>query len=157
MKQSSTLTRQLAQNQETHTMSTGALEKKLRDDERNNRLFTRKTVYRIYTEDTYQTNELAAIVARYFEGATIFRDALGLDTRAIGGREPSVVVEIVSSKPDALQRIANLAGDIRSRFHQVSVLVSVAPIDTFEVVADDTDDAHALQLSRVAASKVAGV
>lgn len=121
---------------------TGALEAKLRADERNTRatdsLFTPKTAYRVYFEDRYDTNGVADIVARYFEGATIFRDAYGLDSRAIGGREPSIVVEIVSSKPNALQRVIDLAGDIRAHYHQVSVLVTRQVVDTTEVVEPET-------------------
>jgi hypothetical protein len=92
-------------------------------------LFTRKSLDRIYTEDDGNLTEL---VNRYFEGATILH-GIGLDVSASYGIEASATIEVVSSKPDALQRIVNLAGDIREVNKQVSVLVTRQNVETFEV------------------------
>lgn len=92
---------------------------------------TVKTVYRLYTEDT-RRNETIALVKRYFEGATLSY-GIGLDARTQATDENAVTIEIVTSKPDALQRVLDLAGDIREQNSQVSVLITRQSVDTFEV------------------------
>ena len=94
-------------------------------------LLKTKTVYRVYTENL-NSRAVTEIIGRYFEGATITK-AIGLDARTQGASESAIVIEIITSKPDQLQRIANLAGDIRQHNAQISVLVSRATVDTFEV------------------------
>jgi hypothetical protein len=90
-----------------------------------------KTVYRLYTEDVARIRT-RALVARYFEGATLTY-GVGLDARTQDTDEESVTIEIVTSKADAFQRIINLAGDIREANNQVSVLITRQDVDTFEV------------------------
>lgn len=93
-----------------------------------------KTVYRLYTEDI-PTVDVRGIVKRYFEGATILY-GIGLDSRTQATDEDAIVVEIVSSLPDSLQRALDLAGDLRVAGNQVSVLVTRQDVRTFEVIAD---------------------
>lgn len=93
-----------------------------------------KTLYRVYTEDKASDETLSAMVARYFPGATIYR-GIGLDSRTQDAAEHAVIIEIVTSEANALQRILDLAGDIRVRFEQISVLVTQQAVTTFEVVA----------------------
>jgi hypothetical protein len=90
-----------------------------------------KTVYRLYTEDKNR-NRTIALVKRYFEGATLFY-GIGLDSRTQWTDENAVMIEIVTSKSDALQRVVNLAGDIRQTNEQISVLITRQDVTTFEV------------------------
>lgn len=90
-----------------------------------------KTVYRLYTEDVSRVRT-RAIVARYFEGATLTY-GVGLDTRTQDTDEESLTIEIVTSKADAFQRVLDLAGDIRETNAQVSVLITRHTVTTFEV------------------------
>jgi hypothetical protein len=90
-----------------------------------------KTVYRLYTEDV-RRNATIVLVKRYFEGATLSY-GIGLDSRTQSTDENAVTIEIVTSKPDAFQRVLNLAGDIRETNNQVSVLITRQDVDTFEV------------------------
>jgi hypothetical protein len=53
----------------------------------------------------------------------------------VDGAEAALIVEIVTSAPDALQRIVDLAGDLRVAGKQISVLVTRQTVDTFEVTA----------------------
>jgi|KBSSwiStaDraftv2_1062776.scaffolds.fasta_scaffold19331_12 hypothetical protein len=94
-------------------------------------LLKTKTVYRVYTENL-NSRAVTEIIGRYFEGATITK-AIGLDARTQGASESAIVIEIITSKVDALQRIAFMAQDIRTHNAQISVLVSRATVDTFEV------------------------
>jgi len=94
-------------------------------------LLKTKTVYRVYTENL-NSRAVTEIIGRYFEGATITK-AIGLDSRTQGASESAIVIEIITSKPDQLQRIAFMAQDIRTHNAQISVLVSRATVDTFEV------------------------
>lgn len=94
-------------------------------------LLTSKTVYRIYTENL-DYNGVVNIIKRYFDGATI-TNGIGLDARTQGADERAIVIEIITSKRDQLQRIADLAGDIRAHNDQISVLVARSTVDTFEV------------------------
>jgi hypothetical protein len=132
MNQDSTLTQTLAESQErkhaehNHVGAFNAL----------------KTEYRIYTESKLSTRELADVVARYFEGATIY-SGIGLDSRTQDTFESAVVVEIVSSKLDSLQRALDLAGDLRVLGNQASVLVSKRDVHTFEVTEQPTARTHA--------------
>lgn len=95
-------------------------------------LLKRKTVYRIYTEDILPLATVTAIIGQYFASATLFY-GVGLDARTQDSHENSLTIEIVTSAPDSLQRITNLAGDIRFTARQISVLVTRATVDTFEV------------------------
>lgn len=99
-------------------------------------LLQTKTLYRLYTENTLvlHRSDLLAIVGRYFNGATIYFGT-GLDARTQADSEPAIVVEIVTSAVDSLQRIADLAGDLRVVGQQISVLVTRQTVDTFEVTA----------------------
>jgi len=97
-----------------------------------------KTVYRLYTEDT-RRNATLAIVKRYFDGATVLY-GIGLDARTQTADENAVVIEIVSSKADSLQRILDLAGDIRVSNGQISVLITRQNVDTFEVTEHSATD-----------------
>lgn len=107
-------------------------------------------LYRIYTETR---DNLPELVARYFDGATLI-SALGLwqaktiphtaDTcpgRPCGaccdhvettGREDSTIVEIIGDDAD-LQRIVNLAGDIKHVNAQSCVLVTWSPVNRLDV------------------------
>lgn len=98
-------------------------------------LLTAKTIYRLYTENVLPLDRTTDIIGRYFDGATIY-NGLGLDARTQADNEAAIIVEIVSSAPDALQRIADLAGDLRVAGNQISVLVTRQSVDTFEVTAD---------------------
>lgn len=90
-----------------------------------------KTLYRLYTEDVSRVRT-RAIIGRYFEGATCTY-GIGLDSRTQDTAEGSLTIEIVTSKPDALQRVLDLAGDIRESNSQISVLITRQSVDTFEV------------------------
>lgn len=92
-----------------------------------------KTLYRLYTEDV-AFDTVRSLIKRYFDGATILR-GLGLDAATQSADEPALIIEIVSSLPDALQRIIHLAGDIRVTNAQVSVLITRQDVTTFEVNA----------------------
>jgi hypothetical protein len=90
-----------------------------------------KHVYRLYTEDVNRVATIA-LVKRYFDGATLTY-SIGLDVRTQANDENAVTIEIVTSKDDALQRVLNLAGDIRERNQQISVLITRETVTTFEV------------------------
>ena len=91
----------------------------------------KKTVYRVYTQDINR-NATLDIVRRYVEGATVLY-GVGLDSRTQEHDENAVAIEVVTSKPDAFQRILDLAGDIRVCNSQISVLVTQHSVTTFEV------------------------
>lgn len=97
-------------------------------------LFATKTLYRLYTEHVISVTYLETLIGRYFDGATLYFGT-GLDARTQDASESSVTIEIVTSAADALQRIADLAGDLRVAGNQVSVLVTRQTVDTFEVTA----------------------
>ena len=106
MKQTSSLTRRLTDAQVAHA------------DVRRQGAAMTNTLYTLYTEDI---GDVAAIVARYFEGATLY-SAIGLWQ---GTRELAMVVEILTDdSAETLQRIVNLAGDIKVINHQTSVIVT---------------------------------
>ena len=107
MKQTSTLTRNLSTAQETHAVITTA-------------------TYRLYTEDK---PGLIDLVKRYFQGATFFY-GVGLYDGQI---EASRVIEIVGTLAD-LQKIVDLAGDIRVVNAQSSVLVTWTRSTSLNVV-----------------------
>lgn len=96
-------------------------------------LFATKTLYRLYTEDLNR-GRTRDIVKRYFDGATLYY-GIGLDARTQANDEEAVIIEIVTSAADAVQRIADLAGDLRVAGKQISVLVTRQTVDTFEVTA----------------------
>ena len=97
MEQVSSLTRSLSDAQIAH---------------HENRVVT----FHLYTETK---PNLLRLVARYFEGATLF-DAVGLWK---GQTERSTVVEIIGTIAD-LQNVTHLAGDIGYVNAQTSVLVT---------------------------------
>ena len=107
----SELTRKLEQAQETHHKA----------------IQEQSVLYRLYTEDNHR-NLLYGIVSRYFNGAT-FLYGNGLWQGAI---ENSVVIEIIASTAD-LQTIIHLAGDIRTRNTQQTVLISWSPVSLLAV------------------------
>ncbi len=82
-------------------------------------------VFRLYTEDK---SNLTDLVARYFAGATLYL-ATGLWK---GSTEQARIIEIVGTLDD-LQSIVHLAGDIKERNHQSSVLITYQPIKRLDV------------------------
>lgn len=90
-----------------------------------------KTLYRLYTEDINRTYTIA-LVKRYFDGATL-TFGIGLDARTQERDENNITIEIVTSAADAFQRVLHLAGDIRERNNQISVLITRSAVTTFEV------------------------
>ena len=109
MKQTSKLTRRLAEAQEAHAriVPSGPV------------LFT------LYTEDR---DNLLMLVFRYFAGATLI-NATGLYN---GQTELAKVIEIVGTLAD-LQKVVFLAGDIKVVNEQQSVLFTYAPVNSFSV------------------------
>ena len=108
MKQTSSLTRNLADAQE-----------------RMSGKKTETVLFSLYTEDR---PNLVQLIARYFDGATIY-SAHGIWKGAI---EKTTVIEIVGTFAN-LQRIFDLAGDIRVLNNQGSVLVTWRPVSRFDV------------------------
>lgn len=127
MKQTSSLTRQMTDAQIAHAEGKRA-------EQTAPAWNAVKTVFHIYTEFLASV-DYAAIVARYFAGATLYR-GIGLDSRTQADAEPAVIIEVVSSAPDALQRMVFLAGDLRVAGGQISVLLTQQPVTTFEITAD---------------------
>ena len=119
MKQTSILTRNLADAQEQHAKRT--------------RSASNSILYVLYTEDK---ENLAELVSRYFDSATIF----GACGTYKGSLELAAVIEIVSTR-DALQRVFDLAGDIRIANGQTSVLVTWAPVSRFDVTEESINHA----------------
>ena len=110
MKQTSSLTRNLAAAQERHAASL-----------QNNTAI----VWRLYTE---HRGNLTMLVSRYFSGATLIA-AQGLWQGLV---ELSTVIEIVGTGAD-LQNIVFLVGDIKVVNNQSSVLVTYAPVSRLEI------------------------
>ena len=107
------LTRNLADAQES-----AAYERRILAD-------SQPVLYRLYTE--YNPN-LSMLVSRYFAGATIYT-AQGLWQHA---SEVSAVIDILGNRTD-LQAITHLAGDIKHRNEQSSVLVTWATVSRLDV------------------------
>lgn len=82
-------------------------------------------LFSVYTENAPNLPEL---VARYFDGATIY-DGLGLWQ---GAEEQSAVVEIIGHAAD-LQSVAFLAADIKHVNRQQAVIVTWTPISTLTI------------------------
>ena len=83
--------------------------------------------YRLYTETKPNLLEL---VSRYFPGATLI-PAIGLWT---GKTEDSAVIEIVATASTSdLQKVVNLAGDIRHMNAQSAVLVTWHDVNSLMV------------------------
>ena len=138
MKQTSSLTQGLANAQEQHANAqrhTGPA------------FNTFKRLYRIYTQALELVN-VADYIGRYFEGATIFH-GVGLDARTQDATENAVMIEIVSSLPDALQRAVNLAGDLRQAGEQISVLLTVQDVRTFEITAERAAEVPAVPFAEL--------
>ena len=129
MKQTWRVTQQLAANQEQALVARGM--RAIEDEQRLNAIRRRTTGagqavrYRLYTENAAN---LPKLVARYFDGATIY-DGLGLWQ---GEQEQSAVIEVIASRAD-LQQILNLAGDIRVTNRQQSVLVTWENVSRFDL------------------------
>ncbi len=102
------LTRTLADAQERHALNRA-----------------KAMLFTLYTENR---PNLAALVSRYFQGATIY-NGVGLWQ---GETEHSAVVEIVGTMDD-LQRVVFLAGDIREVNKQQSVLLTYGPVSSILV------------------------
>lgn len=138
MKQTSSLTQNLAQAQEKHAERTRATAPAFN---------TFKRVYRLYTE-TVAWVDVKALVKRYFDGASIFF-GVGLDARTQQRDELATMIEIVSSLPDALQRAVNLAGDLRQAGNQISVLLTVQDVRTFEITAERAAEVPAVPFAEL--------
>lgn len=117
MKQTSDLTRRLTLAQEQHANHEA-------------------TAFYLYTEDR---GNLAELTARYFSGATIFHadgiwtppaNSNGLPQPTV--RESAAVIGIIGTRDD-LQRIFDLAGDIRTANTQTSVLVTWQNVRRYDV------------------------
>ena len=104
------LTARLAREQETHAP-----------------FFETRVRYRLYTEGV---GDIVGLVSRYFAGATII-PALGV----WGGEvESSAVIEILGTDAD-LQRVVDLAGDIRVTNKQYAVYVTRDTLVDFREVS----------------------
>lgn len=112
MKQTSTLTRNLAARQETAARIGSPLP-------------AGPIRFSLYTEDR---PGLSDIIGRYFDGATI-HNGIGLWR---GSVERSAIVEILGTRED-VTRVFYLAGDIRAAGRQSSVIVTWEPIGRSDV------------------------
>lgn len=113
MKQTSSLTRNLAQAQEDHAAQKRIVEPAAPE------------TYRLYVGvQPYAHSTAIEIIKRYFDGATLI-PAIGLWRDET---EASLVVEIVT---DNRQAIFNLAGDFRTVFGQSAVLITWTPVTSF--------------------------
>lgn len=83
------------------------------------------TVYRLYTEDIPGTLD---IVARYFGAYTAYIAVGSYE----GIAETARIIEVIGTRAD-LQTIVHLAGDIRERNKQSSVLITWHPVSRLEV------------------------
>jgi len=119
MKQTSELTRRLAQAQE----DVAALQ-----THGDNVLFT------ILTEDKHNTVTMHRLTRRYFSGAT-FTEGEGFYE---GKREDALRIDILGRRDD-LQSVVNLAGDIGIANSQESVIVLQTPVTRINVVTPDVD------------------
>jgi hypothetical protein len=119
MKQTSTLTRRLAANQEHAAYRKGQMAQA-------------GFLYTLYVGQPKMAVDVtcSSIVARYFPGATI-RSAVGLWQ---GETEFCKTVEIVATRAD-LQNIVSLAGDLRHVYGQESVLVTWTSCSSLLVTA----------------------
>jgi hypothetical protein len=86
---------------------------------------TQAVLYELYTENT---DTLYALVGRYFKGAT-FISGIGLWE---GTAEYAAVIKILGTRQD-LQRILDLAGDIRVTNHQSNVIVTWSAVNRFDI------------------------
>ena len=82
-------------------------------------------VYRLYTETR---DNLVELVSRYFDGATLLH-GIGIWQ---GNHEDATIVEVIATSAD-LQRIVNLAGDIKHVNAQSSVLVTWSNVSRLDV------------------------
>lgn len=90
---------------------------------------SKSVTYRLYTEDT-NLPTLRALTARYFDGYTLlFGQGCYKATM-----ESTVVVEVIGTPAD-LQKVVNLAGDIRVVNAQQSVLVTWSEVSRLDVTA----------------------
>ena len=83
-------------------------------------------LYRLYTE---RFDNLASLVSRHFDDATLY-DTVGIWQ---GKTELAAVVEIVT---DNVDKVLNLAHDIRSTNNQHTVLLLIMAIQTPIEVTD---------------------
>ena len=115
MKQSSWLTRKLANAQESFSARKHA----------SPAVVSPSVEYRLYTE--FAPN-LLELTSRYFKGATLYFGT-GLWE---GNTESSGVIEIVATEED-LQSVVFLAGDIKAVNNQQAVLVTYARVTAVTV------------------------
>lgn len=88
-----------------------------------------RTIYRLYTE---RFDNLAPIVCRYFDGATLF-ETIGIWQ---GKTELAACIEILGADDD-LDQVLLLAEDIRITNGQQSVYVSISHTWLKEVKVND--------------------
>lgn len=96
------------------------------------------TVYRLYTEDR---PNLRAIIARYFDAATMFH----ADGLWHGATEPAAIIEIVADDATARYLVHTLATAIAIENQQTEVLMLVSSTHGLEQL-------HVTPLSHVVAS-----
>jgi hypothetical protein len=125
MKQTSSLTRNLAAKQElarARSNDFGAL-----------RSAPVSRVYRLYIgeiTEVHDSRQLRVLITRYFSGATVLHGSGVWQGQA----EPATVVEIIGTSND-VQRVADLAGDIRETWKQESVLVTWSDVQVLDIRA----------------------
>lgn len=88
---------------------------------------SKSVTYRLYTEEK---DNLDLLTGRYFAGYT---KLYGIGAYQ-GIKEPCIVIEIIGTPAD-LQKIVNLAGDIRVVNEQESVLVTWSEVSRLDVTA----------------------
>ncbi len=88
---------------------------------------SKSVTYRVYTEDR---DNLDLLTGRYFAGYT---KLYGLGVFE-GAKEHATVIEVIGT-PSDLQKVINLAGDIRVVNAQQSVLVTWSEVSRLDVTA----------------------
>lgn len=89
---------------------------------------SKSVTYRIYTEDRHN---LAYLTGRYFDGSTLLYG----NGAYKGTSEDSVIIEVIGTSAD-LQKIVDLAGDIRVVNAQESVLVTWSEVSTLDITSE---------------------
>lgn len=112
MKQESVITRKLTEAQEAHADKTRQLQQTA-------------VLYRLYTEER---SNLTTLIRRYFHGATLLIGTGLYD----GLSEVCAVIEVIGTLAD-LQRVFDLAGDIRVANGQTSVIVTYQTVNSVNV------------------------
>jgi hypothetical protein len=125
VKQTSSLTRNLAAKQETARAR--------RNDFGALRSAPVSRVYRLYigeVTEVHDSRQLRVLITRYFSGATVLHGSGVWQGQA----EPATVIEVIGTSAD-VQRIADLAGDIRETWKQESVLVTWSDVQVLDIRA----------------------